>query len=93
MSCAGNGTAVGRGADRVHFSCDQGAQDWGTDESLGSTKAPRIWRGAVYRAVMASMIALDQYGDPSNNVDVRGGKTRANYCWGGNFWCLPRFAE
>ena len=93
-SCAGSGTAVGRGAEGVRSSLRRRVEETrdskagGVGSSSGPTEdaAPlRGWRGALDKAMMASVIALDRDdgspGGDDNDADERGGGggARANY--------------
>jgi hypothetical protein len=102
-SCAGSGTAVGRGAEGVRSFLLRrrrrrrgGGNDarfrrsGGGGSSSNSTSndddAPplRGWRGALYRAMMASVVALDDRDDGGGTGDddddaPRGGGARANH--------------
>eukprot|EP00578_Thalassiosira_sp_NH16_P003967 CAMPEP_0181133540 /NCGR_PEP_ID=MMETSP1071-20121207/31584_1 /TAXON_ID=35127 /ORGANISM="Thalassiosira sp., Strain NH16" /LENGTH=390 /DNA_ID=CAMNT_0023219949 /DNA_START=57 /DNA_END=1229 /DNA_ORIENTATION=- len=69
-SCIGQGTAVGRGAERVRSLLFHSEHDSRTDTSEGTEFLAPGWRGALERTMMAAMEALQQ-DDDSNDLDTQ----------------------
>ena len=64
-SCVGKGSAVGRGAEKV---CSSLLAKEATTENSRTEKSKHGWRGALDRAMMAAVDALEY--DGSNAIDV-----------------------
>lgn len=82
-SCVGKGTVVGRGAERVRSSLlPSTTQKSGIDTDttpLASINVPHGWRGALDRAMMAAVDALEQDVDSNNYVDAQRKDSMAKY--------------
>lgn len=79
-SCIGSGTAVGRGAERVRVLLRE-SQGFERDEThVEPTDEPQGWRGALDKAMMAAVEALEQDENSDINSDPQcRSRSRANF--------------